>query len=158
MSFYNNKYTKWLVGALVLMNLFLLFAFFTSRSHHPKKNHERGHSFLEKELNLSEDQKVKFKELRKEHFSKIKEHHKSIQTLREEMMDTLSNNTPNTEAAENIVNQIGELEAEKEKMLMNHFLKLQAECTPEQREKLASVFKRALKRHRFHNKRRGGRK
>ena len=54
-----------------------------------------------------------------------------------------------------LADQIGALEAEKEKMLIDHYLKLQAECTPEQREKLASVFQRAMKRPRFHKKRKG---
>ena len=109
-------------------------------------------------LNLSEEQSVKFKELREEHFAQRREHWKSIRALKKQMMDALSTESPDTATAEDLANQIGILEAEKEKMLIDHYLKLQAECTPEQREKLADVFQRAMKRPRFHKKRKGKKK
>ncbi|MEM6965686.1 MAG: periplasmic heavy metal sensor [Bacteroidota bacterium] len=158
MSFYNNKYTKYLIGALVLMNTVLLFAFFTvrppERGQHPDK-HERKRieAFLKSELNLSKEQVVKFKELREAHFAERRAHWQSIRPLKKEMMEALSSETPDTLQAKSIADQIGQLEAEKEKMLIDHYLKLQAECTPEQREKLADVFQRAMKPKRFHKKR-----
>lgn len=163
MNIYNNKYTKWLIGALVLMNMVLLFAFFTVKPHQGGEHHGGGKSiktldFLKSELNLSEEQEVKFKELREEHMTQRKEHWKSIRTLKKEMMDNLSTDTPDIAKSDSIANQIGKLEADKEKMFVDHYMKLQAECTPEQREKLASVFQRAMKRKRFHKKRRGERK
>ena len=160
MSFYNNKYTKWLVGALVLMNVFLLFAFFTAgpqskggEEFNWERHQEKIQKFLKKELNLTDEQSVKFKELRENHFAERREHWKSIKSLKKQMMDALSTETPDTNTAEDLANQIGILEAEKEKMLIDHYLKLQAECTLEQREKLANVFQRAMKRPRFHKKR-----
>ena len=156
MSFYNNKYTKWLVGALVLMNFFLLFvAFYNPTSNRGEEKNLKGekiHHFIKNELNLSDEQAVQFKELRKAYFIEKKESWKSIRTLKKGMMDVLSTETPDTAKAESIAQQIGQLEIEKEKKLINHYLKLQSLCTPEQREKLASVFKRAMKRDRHHSR------
>jgi len=119
MSFYNNKFTKWIIGALVLMNMVLLFAFFTARPHSGRGQHGKNiDTFLKKELNLSDTQAVKFKELREAHFTKKKEQWNAIRALKKEMMDALSTEIPNTEKAKTIANQIGELEAEKEKQLI----------------------------------------
>ena len=122
MSFY-NKYTKWIVGALVLMNLVLLFAFFTSnsrqRGEHSSKKIEK---FLQKELNLTDEQSVKFKELRNAHFQKSKEHWKTIRSLKKEMLEAISAESPDTLNANNLADQIGTLEAKKEKLLINHYL------------------------------------
>lgn len=162
MSLYNNKYTKWLVGALVLMNMVLLFAFFSFRPAEvdpPKENHsEKIQKYLKQELNLSADQAVKFKSLRKAYFEEKKEKWEAIKKLKKEMMDAISTETPDTEKAQDLANQIGALEAGKEKLLINHYLNLQAECTPEQREKLEQVFRKAMKRSKHRKGKKGQKK
>jgi len=158
---FNNNITKWLIGALVFMNIFLLFTFFTSRPvHHHRHGSKEGHhekkglTFLKNELDLSENQVAKFKELRLEHFLKKKENYKSIRALRKEMIDAITADPQDADKAKSIANQIGQIEIEKELKLVDHYLKLQSECTPEQREKLASVFKEAMQRHKKSRKKR----
>jgi Spy/CpxP family protein refolding chaperone len=144
MSITNSKYTKWIIGALVLLNLILLSVLFFLRPQHERGERMKPNDFLKKELNLSDDQAVKFKELRKAHFQKSREERKAIRILKNEMLDAVSAESPDTLKANLIANQIGIKEANKEKLLVQHYLKLQAECTPEQRQKLERVFKRGM--------------
>ncbi|MFK7772143.1 MAG: Spy/CpxP family protein refolding chaperone [Saprospiraceae bacterium] len=149
MSITNNKYTKWIIGALVLLNLVLLSVLFFLRPKHDGGGGRNPSDFLKKELNLSDDQVVKFKELRKAHFQKSREELKAIRVLKNEMLDAVSAESPDTLKANLIADQIGIKEANKEKLLVQHYLKLQAECTPEQRQKLERVFKNAMSRKKF---------
>lgn len=149
MSITNNKYTKWIIGALVLLNLILLSVLFFLRPRQGGGDQPNPNDFLKKELNLSDDQAVKFKELRKAHFQKSKEEWKAIRELKNEMLDAVSAESPDTLKANMIADQIGIKEANKEKLLVQHYLKLQAECTPEQRPKLERVFKKAMSRRKF---------
>jgi len=57
------------------------------------------------------------------------------------MLDAVSAESPDTLKANMIADQIGIKEGNKEKLLVQHYLELQAECTPEQRQKLERVFK-----------------
>ena len=149
MSITNNKYTKWIIGALVLLNLILLSVLFFLRPQHGCGGKMNPHDFLKKELNLTDDQVVKFKELRKVHFQKTREEWKAIRTLKNEMLDAVSAESPDTLKANMFADQIGVKEANKEKLLVQHYLELQAECTPEQRQKLERVFKKAMSRRKF---------
>ena len=130
MSITNSKYTKWIIGALVLLNLILLSVLFFLRPQHERGERMKPNDFLKKELNLSDDQAVKFKELRKAHFQKSREERKAIRILKNEMLDAVSAESPDTLKANLIANQIGIKEANKEKLLVQHYLKLQAECSP----------------------------
>lgn len=149
MSITNNKYTKWIIGALVLLNLILLSVLFFLRPQDGRGEKRNPNDFLKKELNLTDDQAVKFKELRKTHFQKSREEWKAIRTLKNEMLDAVSAESPDTLKANMIANQIGIKEANKEKLLVQHYLELQAECTSEQRQKLERVFKKAMSPRKF---------
>jgi len=158
MTLANNKYTKWIIGALVLLNLILLSVLFFLRPRHGGHGRMNPNDFLKKELNLSDEQAVKFKELRKAHFEKSKEEWKAIRTLKNEMLDAVSAESPETLKANMIADQIGIKEGNKEKLLVQHYLELQAECTPEQRQKLERVFKKAMSKRKFRKRKRGEKK
>lgn len=155
MSITNNKYTKWVIGALVLLNLILLSVLFFLRPRHGGGERPNPNDFLKKELNLTDDQVVKFKELRKTHFQKSREEWKAVRLLKNEMLEAISAESPDTSKANMIADQIGIKEANKEKLLVQHYLELQAECTPEQRQKLERVFKKAMSRRKFRKGKRG---
>lgn len=149
MSITNSKYTKWIIGALVLLNLILLSILFFLRPQHGERKRPNPNDFLKKELNLTDDQAVKFTELRKAHFQKTREELKEIRTLKNEILDAISAESPDTLKANMIADQIGIKEANREKLLVQHYLELQAECSPEQRQKLERVFKKAMSRRKF---------
>lgn len=140
------KNTKWLIGALVLMNLILLTVLFSFK---PKASHsERGEKkfFLTKKLDLSEEQKVKFKDLHEAFVKDVREEYKSIREMKKEIIEVISAENPDTIKAQNIAAEIGRKEVAKEQMMINHYLALQAECTPEQRLKLKSAFQERMSR------------
>jgi len=144
MSLSNIKSMKWLIGALVLMNLILLAILFSFKF---KKgsNHKKG-NFLKKELNLSKEQVVKFKNIHDAYIKDAREHYKEIRSMKKEMIEVLSSETPDTIKAQNIATEIGRKEVVKEQMMINHYLVLQAECTPEQRPKLKRAFQKRMSR------------
>ena len=148
MSFTNNKTTNWLIGGLILMNLVLLTILFLNR---PKEGmpfedrHNDKMEWLQKELDLTDEQAAKFKELRKEHFTATREQFRKIRTLKKEMIEALAQETPDTVNARLISIEIGNQHTVMDEMLIDHFMKLQAECNPEQRQKLGRVFQRFTK-------------
>lgn len=158
MSITNSSYSKLIIGALVLLNLILLSVFFFLRPQYGERKRPNPNDFLKRELNLMEDQVVKFMELRKVHFQKVKKESKAIRTLKNEMLGVISRELPDTLKAYMIADQIGIKEANREKLLVQHYIALQAECTPEQRQKLERVFKEAMMRWKFQKGKRGKKK
>lgn len=154
MSITNNKYTKWIIGALVLLNLILLSVLFFLRPRHGG-DRPKPIDFLKKELNLSDDQAVKIEKMRKAHFQKVKEERKAMFDLKKQMLEAISAESPDTLKANLIAEQIGQKEAQREKLLIQHYLDLQATCTPEQRQKLEHVFKKAMLRGKSRKGKRG---
>jgi len=136
------KSTKWLIGALVLMNLVLLSVLFSFKS---GASHKKG-IFFKKELNLSDEQAVKVKNLHDTYIKNARAHYKEIRSMKKEMIEVIAAETPDTIKAQNIATEIGRKEVAKEQMLINHYLSLQAECTPEQRQKLKRVFQDRISR------------
>lgn len=142
----NMKSTKWLIGALVLMNLALLAVLFSFKSAVKGGKHHDIGKVLKHELNLSDEQAVKFKNLHDAYVKDAREHYKGIRSMKKEMIEVIASETPDTIEAQNIATEIGRKEVAKEQMLINHYLTLQAECTPEQRQKLKRVFQDRMSR------------
>ena len=145
MSLSNIKSTKWLIGALVLMNLVLLTVLFSFKSKSNRHHHDTG-NFLQRELNLNDEQAVKVKNLHDTYIKNARAHYKEMRSMKKEMIEVLSSVTPDTIKAHNIATEIGRKEVAKEQLLINHYLSLQAECTPEQRQKLKRVFQDRMSR------------
>jgi len=140
------KNAKWLIGALVVMNIILLMVLFSFKPKGPRGEEGRKKFSLAKKLDLSDEQKVKFKNLFEVYKKDAREHYKSILEMKKEMIEVVSSETPDTIKAQNIAAEIGRKEAAKEQLLINHYLTLQAECTPEQRPKLKRAFQERMTR------------
>ncbi|HSY61316.1 MAG TPA: Spy/CpxP family protein refolding chaperone [Cytophaga sp.] len=100
----------------------------------------KGEDFLAKELNLTEEQKISFEALRKEHFEKMKANVDSMQALKKEMMKSLGKTDAEINAG---IQKIGALEMSIQRETFDHFNKMYALCTDAQKvllkEKLENV-------------------
>jgi len=159
MSFSNNKSTKWIIGILAVMNIALLSFILMApgRSVKPEKKEgnkaERYSKFLQKELKLSDEERLVIKDLQTAHFKVKKEKYKKIKALKKEMFTALNLETPDSEKAKNIANKIGDEYESIEEMMINHYLALKSKCTtPEQLEKLEQIFERIMTRNSSHRR------
>jgi uncharacterized membrane protein len=144
---------KWLIGIivlLVLMNMTILaFFWLGKRPPGPKKitNH------FVKELNLSADQAATFGTLFEAHQVDSRGIMDSIRIYKEKMLETLVQPEKDVAELERLIQNIGVLESEKDKALVQHFIALENACvSEEQRGRLREIFKKSLPKHRHRQK------
>ncbi len=96
-------------------------------------------------MGLKDEQAAQFKQLRQAHFDKVKDLKDQLRAERKVMFEALMESLPSdTVKAFRASEKIGQIEGEIERLLIQHYLELQAVCTPEQQQKLGAVFKKAL--------------
>jgi protein CpxP len=143
-----NKFLTAVVALLVLLNLSVVafvFFFFKPPSFPPGLG-ARGERFrfVDERLNLTAEQKAKFKELRQQEFARMD----SVMRVRtQEMKDLFSLLKEENVSAEEIqqkVSAIGALEAEQSAMLFKHFQALRALCNPDQRKEFDRLITDAM--------------
>jgi Spy/CpxP family protein refolding chaperone len=129
---------------------------------HEKNAHESKHGhhhkdgdFLSRELNLTEEQNIRFENLRKEHFEKMKVNFDSMQVLKKEMLKNLGKSDAEANA---IIQKIGALEMSIQKETFDHFNKMYAICTDSQKVELKEKLGNIMDHHGpgFGQKNRGG--
>jgi periplasmic protein CpxP/Spy len=143
-----NKFLTAVVAILVVLNLSvvaLVFSFFRPPSFPPGQS-ARGERFrfVDERLDLSAEQKTKFKELRQEEFARMD----NVVRLRtQEMSDLFSLLKKENVSAEEIqqkASAIGALEAEQSAMLFRHFQTLRALCSPDQQKEFDRLITDAM--------------
>jgi hypothetical protein len=143
-----NKFLTAVVAILVVLNLSVaafVFFFFRPPSLLPGPS-ARGERFrfVDERLNLSAEQKAKFKELRRQEFARMD----NVVRLRtQEMSDLFSLLKKEKASAEEIqqkANAIGALEAEQSAMLLRHFQALRALCNPDQQKEFDRLITDAM--------------
>jgi len=159
MSFLKNISTKWIIGVLVAMNIallsFILFMRPSSSIDAPPSERAswKTSKFLQKELNLSDEEAEVVRTLQRNHFKAKREQYQKIKNLKKEMLDALNLQTPDSSKAKTIAEQIGKEYQLKEEMMINHYLDLKSKCTsPEQLKKLEQIFERIITRKKSHGK------
>ncbi len=140
-----NSQRKWLVGVivlLVLMNITIL-AFFWSGKRPPNPNKITNH--FVKELNLGETQAESFKTLFETHLEKSSQIMDSSRIYKERMFKMLVQPNRDEVALNKIIQQIGEFETQKGKLMIEHYTELENTCeSEEQKEKLREIFIRSI--------------
>lgn len=101
--------------------------------------------FFREELNLTPEQVNKFRELNREFNRTGWKITHQLETLRIEMVAELGKETPDETKLENISKEIGELHTKLKKETIGYYLKMKAECSEEQKEKLNEIFRSMLK-------------
>lgn len=111
--------------------------------HKPPKGMNKADAFLINELNLSKEQALTLERLKREHITYTRQKHEEIRALKGKFVDAFV--TENDSLTQAVATQIGTLETEIDLNLAQHFKDLKNICTEEQQEKLANIFREAMK-------------
>lgn len=93
---------------------------------------ERGFHFLIKKLNLSDQQRKDFKDLRRSHFRSMKEKKQTLEQLRGEF-EQLVLKGDTSYKKQDLYQDIAETKYDMEMSMFNHFDSVRALCTEEQK-------------------------
>jgi periplasmic protein CpxP/Spy len=143
-----NKFLTAVVAILVLLNLSVVaFVFFffkpPSLPLGPSARGERFR-FVDERLNLSAEQKAKFKELRQQEFARMDS---VVRVRAQEMKDLFSLLKKENASVGEIqwkASVIGALEAEQAEMMFKHFQALRALCNPDQQKEFDRLITDAM--------------
>jgi Spy/CpxP family protein refolding chaperone len=159
--FAQNKWTAWLIGLLVLLNILLLGALWmgSKRGKPHRGPDERGHmdQRMAKELALSDEQAAQFKDLWEAHKREMNEVHDKVNTLRKQRMETLLQSNPDSTQLQLLALQIGQEQTRVEVLFSQHYFKLWAICNEAQRKELPKLFEKMMRRKRDRGEHPGGR-
>ena len=154
--FTNKKFVTWTIIILVLLNVFTLSTIWLAKLvmpvPFPHTFHEERRppvdNFIERELDLSKDQVIKFEESRKRHMLQTKTLHNAIFFKKEKLINKIF--TPDVDSTEikKLSGEIGIMQTELEMQNNVHILELKSICNPEQQEKLKFLFNEMLEKSR----------
>jgi Spy/CpxP family protein refolding chaperone len=97
-------------------------------------------SLLSEELGLTSEQEQKVEQIRVGCRKAGMAITDSLQIKRSELMTELSKEAPDTVYLRGIAQKIGQLQAQLTNQTITQYLKISKECSPEQREKLSSLY------------------
>lgn len=97
-------------------------------------------------LSLTRQQAQRFKELRREHFVKVRPDIKAIAAIKQELIDESFRPQPDAERISRLAGELGGHQAVIERELANHFHELAEVCQPAQRDTLRAMLEQLLSR------------
>lgn len=101
---------------------------------------QMGRGMLVNQLNFDNQQEQKFDSLRQNFFKNTLSLRDSLDFINGQIAHALSENQPNREEINLLVEQVCRLENRYKKLLILHILELQQICTPEQRRALNMLY------------------
>ncbi|AXG71841.1 heavy-metal resistance [Kordia sp. SMS9] len=138
-----NTFLYILLIFLVVMNGFFMFKIFGDK---PPRGANPG-KFIAKELQFDEAQMQQFSTINDVHHEAMMTISRDIKKLKDALFAEISETTVDKAKIDDITNQIGEKERQKDLKTFYHFKEVQKICTDEQRERFNTLIQHALKRH-----------
>ncbi len=135
-----SKLLPTLLILLVLLNGFLIFMLIDKP--HERKQEYPQRNFLSEQLNFSDAQKEKFKELDRTRRDFMMSVDKEVQLQKDLLFNSFSKTNFNTDS---LTTKIGALEGKKEAEVFRFFSEVRKLCTPEQVEVFDKIIKKALR-------------
>lgn len=120
-----------LVALLVVLNLGTLGFLLLGNSRHPHP--PRPDKLIIERLELSQEQIVAFEALKKEHRSGINALNQQSKVLYQSYFAILKQDQPNLAQADSIEQLLAQVQAQKDSVTFDHFIKLRALCQPQQK-------------------------
>jgi protein CpxP len=143
MNFSNLTKRHGLIALLVALNLVVLSVLFFNRRPHRRGPDTEG--LFKRELQLSDEQAARFRDLRKTYFEQSRPLHESMREGRRNMIESLGAMPPDTLAFQRQSSENAAIQARLDALLARHFLELKAVCNPEQQQKFNEAFMRATR-------------
>jgi len=133
------------VLAIIALSMLSTFAYeHWLEPRHRRASHPAGHPFalLRGELALTKGQMARLGAGQKEFEDELRGLRAQMREKRRTLMESLRADAPDTLAIDKLVEEIGVLQAGLEKRMIHHMLQEQTILTPEQRQKLHSIFRK----------------
>ncbi len=158
---YVKKY-KWALGGLivmVLLNIATLVTIWTIQPPQPFIPEEdplqgRVQKFMERELNLSDQQVQTFRRLRMEHMQETRALNTKLHQNRRKFYEALSDSTAHSKR-DSLARIIGNCYVDIERSMHEHFAELKSVLGPEQQQKFEELTRQSLWMQRHEGQRRG---
>jgi Spy/CpxP family protein refolding chaperone len=141
----SKRFVTVILVILVVLNVTLLGILWQQNIHNPGLRPVRitrqysRHFYLSGPLSLSEEQSVRFREIRNAHFRKVMPDLQAMAKLKKELIAESVKEKPDTSKIVSIAGSIGTLQTSMEKELATHFHELALVCTPAQRDSLRKM-------------------
>ena len=139
-----NKITfhQIIIGALILVNCFLVYQLVNKKHHRWGKNHHPKHRLIE-QLNFDESQVAEFEQLIEKHRDKVKALDAQMSNTKQAIFEQLREAQPLVQ--DSLYQQMGSLQIEVEKAHFQHFLAVKALCREDQLEDFEELSQRITK-------------
>lgn len=105
----------------------------------------RVQRFIERELDLSDEQRITFRELRRDHIRETRGYFRDIRMARQELFEALRDEESEV-AVDSLTGIIGRKQQELEKAFYDHFSELRSICDEEQKAKFDQIISRVMQR------------
>ena len=105
------------------------------------RNQKKIHTRIERHLNLSDEQKAKFKDEEKRSREEMKPDRGQLKKFSDQLKEELTKDEPDHNRIHDHINKMGQLRTRMEIKRMDSLLKLRKLLTPEQREKFKKMSK-----------------
>ena len=140
-----NRVVVWVLAGLLVLSLSVLGTMLYHRfcGRIPQKTQKECGmrcNLLTEELGLSETQSKKIGEIRAGHRASAMAITDSLRSCRSELVTLLSQENPDTLHLRQLAQRIGTLQTMLTNMTIDQYLLIRDECTPEQQEKLSSLY------------------
>ena len=146
--FSQKKFMIWTITLLVLLNIISLATLWYQRSERPPQQVRQGEQrqesvtqFLNRELQLADDQKKEFERLRREYVDASTKLNEEIRAAKKSLFDLLAAPAPEKTTIDKLTGEIGTKQAQLDLMLFNHLTALRTLCTPVQRDKFNTILR-----------------
>lgn len=146
-----NKPIKWLIGILLVVNILTITIIWilVTREIQPPPfdrggNPSGGADLLQKELNLTDEQKKQFEDARKENFAKSDVLFQQLIDVEDNYFVELQKEKADTVLVNDLLSKISSIQIALEKLRFKHFRYLLSLCTTEQKEKFKPILRNLL--------------
>lgn len=147
-----NKILIFIIAILLLANIGMLIFFEGIKKHGDRDSKDAGkaHSgitdLLKKEVGFSDTQLVRYKQMRKEHWDKMKPLFDEMNNTKTRFYNLLNSPSVSDSVLSNMADSIGIRQKNIDLQVFHHFKEVGNLCTPEQHAKFDSLVVRVIKR------------
>ena len=142
----NNKILSVAVVLLLLVNIALVIFMVKGRKSGAKKQRQEPFSIMVKELDMSEQQQADYKSQKEEHFKTIRPLFDSLRSAKAAFFDLIKDSNPTDSLADVYNKRIALQQSQIDKLTFEHFKRVRALFTPEQKPKFDEFIKKMMQR------------